>query len=201
MSSEAVRTKLLQKANWIISNLDRMNEVIRNETRKEFVNGEKFLYRGRRYSLKVVQVNDEIAPSLSFTHSRFIVQVPANVPEFDYPRVIRPLFLDFYHIKAEKAVRQRAGKYLRYFEEEPALIKIQGLKNKWGSCSKTNQLRFNWRIVLAKTSVLDYVIVHELCHMKHKNHSKAFWNELRKILPAYEERKEWLRVHGDLMKI
>ncbi|HII02663.1 TPA: M48 family metallopeptidase [Methanosarcinaceae archaeon] len=77
----------------------------------------------------------------------------------------------------------------------------QYLKNKWGNCSKTNQLRFNWRVVMAKMSIIDYVIVHELCHMKHKNHSKAFWNDVQKILPDYEERKEWLRVQRDLLKI
>lgn len=54
---------------------------------------------------------------------------------------------------------------------------------------------------MAKMSIIDYVIVHELCHMKHKNHSKAFWKEVQKVLPDYEERKEWLRVYGDLLKI
>ncbi|MDD2440207.1 MAG: SprT family zinc-dependent metalloprotease [Methanosarcinaceae archaeon] len=201
MSKEAVKTKLLQKADWIIRNLDRMNEIFRNETQKEFVSGEKFLYRGRRYRLKVVQVNELLEPTLTFSQSLFRVQIPAEVAESDYPELIRPLFLDFYHLKAEKLVQERVKKYLRYFEEEPTLIKVQTLKNKWGSCSKTNQLRFNWRIVLAKTSVFDYVVVHELCHMKYKNHSKAFWNELRKILPDYKKRKEWLRIYGDLLKL
>lgn len=201
MSREDVSANLQRKAAWIISNLDKMNEIIRNETRKEFVSGEKFPYKGRHYRLKVVQVNDEITPSLTFTHSKFIARVPANIPEFDYPRIIQPLFINFYHMKAEKVIRQRARKYLVYFEEKPSLIKIQPLKNKWGNCSKTNQLRFNWRVVMAKMSIIDYVIVHELCHMKHKNHSKAFWNDVQKILPDYEERKEWLRVHGDLLKI
>ena len=54
---------------------------------------------------------------------------------------------------------------------------------------------------MAKMSIIDYVVVHELCHTKYKDHSKAFWNEVQKILPDYEERKEWLRVNGDLLKI
>jgi predicted metal-dependent hydrolase len=54
---------------------------------------------------------------------------------------------------------------------------------------------------MAKISVIDYVIVHELCHIKNKNHSKAFWNDVQKILPDYEERKEWLRINGDFLKI
>lgn len=201
MSKEEVSANLQRKANWIITNLDKMNEVIRNETKKEFVSGEKFLYKGKRYRLKVTEVNEEIVPSLSFTHSKFIVQVPATVPEDDYPRIIQPLFIEFYHQKAEKILLQRARKYLVYFETKPSLIKVQPLKNKWGNCSKTNQLRFNWRVVMAKMSIIDYVVVHELCHTKFKDHSKAFWNEVQKILPDYEERKEWLRINGDLLRI
>lgn len=201
MSKDEVAANLQRKTNWIITNLDKMNEVIRNETRKEFVSGEKFLYKGKRYRLKVMQVNEEIVPFLSFTHSKFIAYVPASVPEFDYPRIIQPLFIDFYYQKADKTISQRARKYLVYFEAKPSLIKVQSLKNKWGNCSKTNQLRFNWRVVMAKMSIIDYVLVHELCHIEHKDHSKAFWNEVQKILPDFEERKEWLRINGDLLKI
>ena len=201
MSKEEVAANLRRKASWIITNLDKMNEVIRNETRKEFVSGEKFPYKGKHYRLKVVQVNEEIVPTLTFTHSKFIAHVPVSVPEFDYPRIIQPLFIGFYHEKAEKVLNQRARMYSKYFEEKPSLIKVRPLKNKWGNCSKTNQLRFNWRVVMAKMSIIDYVVVHELCHTKYKDHSKAFWNEVQKILADYEERKEWLRVHGDLLKI
>lgn len=95
-----------------------------------------------------------------------------------------------YHEKAEKVINKRTRKYLAYFEAKPSLIKVQTLKNKWGSCSKRNQLRFNWRGVMAKMSIVDYIIVHELCHIKYKDHPKAFWNEVPKILPDYEERKE-----------
>lgn len=201
ISKEDVAANLQRKSNWIITNLDKMNEVIKNETRKEFVSGEKFLYKGKHYRLKVIQVDEEIVPSLTFTHSKFIARVPENLSEFDYPRVIQPLFIGFYHEKAEKILNQRARKYLVYFESKPSLIKVQFLKNKWGNCSKTNQLRFNWRVVMAKMSIIDYVVIHELCHTKHKNHSKAFWNEVQKILPDYEEKKEWLRINGDLLKI
>lgn len=123
MSKDEVAANLQRKTNWIITNLDKMNEVIRNETRKEFVSGEKFLYKGKRYRLKVMQVNEEIVPFLSFTHSKFIAYVPASVPEFDYPRIIQPLFIDFYYQKTDKTISQRARKYLVYFEAKPRTAK------------------------------------------------------------------------------
>ena len=201
MSKEEVATNLKRKKKWIVNNLDKMNEVIRNETRKEFVSGEKFLYKGKHYRLKVAKVDEEIVPFLTFTHSKFIAHVPASVPEFDYPRIIQPLFIEFYHEKAEKIINQRTEKYLLYFEVKPSLLKIKSLKNKWGNCSARNQLRFNWRVAMAKMSIIDYIIVHELCHIKHKDHSKTFWNDIQKILSDYEERKEWLRINGDLLKV
>jgi predicted metal-dependent hydrolase len=201
ISKEEVAIHFKRKTKWIVNNLDKMNEVIRNETQKEFVSGEKFLYKGKHYRLKVIKIDEEVIPSLTFTHSKFVAHVPSSVPEFDYPRIIQPLFIDFYHEKAEKIIRQRASKYLVYFEVKPSVLKVQSLKNKWGNCSKTNQLRFNWRVIMAKMSIIDYVIVHELCHTKHKDHSKAFWSEVKKILPDYEERTEWLRIHGDLLKV
>jgi len=90
---------------------------------------------------------------------------------------------------------------MKHFKEVPSKIKVQSLKDKWGSCSPKNLIRFNWRIIMAKTSVLDYIVVHELCHMEHKNHSKPFWNEVKTILPDYKTSKGWLRTHGELLRI
>lgn len=98
-------------------------------------------------------------------------------------------------------INERMKRYLKYFDTEPSLVKVEDLKSKWGNCSRMNQLRFNWRIVMAKTSIIDYVIVHELCHLVHKNHSKEYWNLLKTLMPDYEKKKEWLRVNGKMLEM
>ena len=75
-------------------------------------------------------------------------------------------------------------------------ITIREQKTRWGSCSSEKNLNFNWKLILAPPEVLDYVVVHELCHLKEINHSKAFWDEVGKVMPEYETYKLWLKENG-----
>jgi predicted metal-dependent hydrolase len=70
-----------------------------------------------------------------------------------------------------------------------------------GTCTGKNNININWRLVFANTSIIDYVVVHELCHLKNKSHSKKFWKDIEKILPSYRESKEWLRTNGDMLNL
>ena len=72
-------------------------------------------------------------------------------------------------------------------------IRIKDVRSRWGSCSSKANLNFNWRLVLAPMEVLDYVVVHEMCHLKEMNHSKAFWDLVGEILPDYQKQREWLK--------
>jgi predicted metal-dependent hydrolase len=80
-----------------------------------------------------------------------------------------------------------------------AVVKEQKLR--WGSCTSMGIINLNWRLFLAPMRIIDYVIVHELAHLRYHNHSKDFWNLVRSIIPDYEERKEWLRVNGPTLII
>lgn len=200
MTKENIIKNLHRKEKWIINNLDKMSDILKNETNKEFVSGEKFLLRGRRYTLKVTKSKKDL-PSLDFKKSKFLAVVPSQFTEEQYATILRPLFVQFYKRKAEIIINERMKKYLKYFKTEPKNIVVTELKNKWGSCSKNNQIRYNWRIVLANTSVIDYIIVHELCHMVQKNHSDKYWKEVKRILLDYEKSKEWLRINGENLNI
>ena len=78
----------------------------------------------------------------------------------------------------------------------PREVGVRELSNRWASCSPNGNLAFHWKCMMAPQTIIDYIVVHELCHFHHLDHSNAFWNEVDKVLPAYGERKEWLRVHG-----
>ena len=91
---------------------------------------------------------------------------------------------------------KRCGELVRLTGGHYEKIMIRDQKTRWGSCSQTGTLSFNYRLMMAPPEVIDYVIVHELCHLTHMNHSKAFWNMVADILPDYTERKKWLKVHG-----
>ena len=106
--------------------------------------------------------------------------------------VLKKRFLNaakiYFPKRCEELVRRTGGHYEK--------ITVRNQKTRWGSCSQTGTLSFNYRLMMAPPEVIDYVIVHELCHLTHMNHSKAFWNKVAGILPDYAERKQWLKVHG-----
>ncbi len=201
MNQNDIETILYKKSKWIINKLDRITEITKYSSQKEFLSGEKFLLRGRKYRLTVERTDGETLPSLSFKQSKFHIEISKEIPESDYRMILKPLFIEFYKQKAEKTINNRVKKHLKYFKEKPKYVKIKEPKNKWGSCSAKNRISYNWRIIMAPTSIIDYVVVHELCHIAHKDHSKVFWNTMKSILPDYEERKDWLRLNGDVLKV
>ncbi len=80
-------------------------------------------------------------------------------------------------------------------------ISIRDQKTRWGSCSGRGNLSFNWRLILAPPEILDYVVVHELCHLTHMNHSKEFWELVGKVLPDYKDRRKWLKENGHTLRL
>lgn len=80
-------------------------------------------------------------------------------------------------------------------------VGVRDYRRQWGSCYRDRSVHFNWRIATAPMRIIDYVVVHELCHLRHHDHSKAFWKMLALCLPDYPERKEWLRVNGGLLSL
>jgi predicted metal-dependent hydrolase len=98
----------------------------------------------------------------------------------------------FYRSQAREHVERLVASYASCIDGEPGKIYIRNQTTKWGSCSGKDNLNFNWRLVMAPPAVLEYVVVHELVHLEHRNHSEAFWNRLEELLPSYEEQKTWL---------
>jgi predicted metal-dependent hydrolase len=101
-----------------------------------------------------------------------------------------------YRDKARNRISNRIDDYAPKLGVSPASLMIKDQEKRWASCTSTNGLIFNWRSILAPAPVLDYIIVHELCHLLEKSHSKRFWALVRSILPEYELRERWLRENG-----
>lgn len=113
---------------------------------------------------------------------------------------IKPLTIEEIHELANQAL-EVIPKRVAYFAEILGVtygrITIRNQKSRWGSCSSKGNLNFNCLLMLMPPEVLDYVVVHELCHRKEMNHSPQFWAEVRKVLPDYEKQKLWLKEHGN----
>lgn len=98
--------------------------------------------------------------------------------------------------RAKSVLAQRTAYFARQVGVTYGRITVRDQKTRWGSCSQTGNLNFNFRLILAPSEVLDYVVVHELCHRRQMNHSTQFWQEVAQVLPDYRERKVWLTENG-----
>ncbi len=101
-----------------------------------------------------------------------------------------------YKNAARQIFTERAAHYLPLTGGSYTSITIRDQRTRWGSCSSRGTLSFNYRLVFAPPKVLDYVVVHELCHLTHMNHSKDFWGLVERVMPDYQTYKTWLREHG-----
>ena len=97
---------------------------------------------------------------------------------------------------AKEKIRSRVAFFAERVGVDYGKITIKDTKSRWGSCSYQGNLNFCWRLILAPDEVLDYIVVHELCHRLEMNHSERFWAEVGQVLPEYEKSKEWLKENG-----
>ena len=107
--------------------------------------------------------------------------------------------------KHKKYARKIFESRVQYFHQftggNYTSITIRDQKTRWGSCSGRGTLSFNWRLILAPPEILDYVVVHELCHLTHMNHSKEFWNLVESVIPDYKIRRKWLKENGHTLRL
>ena len=102
----------------------------------------------------------------------------------------------WYREHALQRLRQKADRYAPLLEVSPSSISVKYFKARWGSCSVGGDITFNWRIIMAPHRIVDYVVVHELAHLRQHNHSSEFWKCVGAVIPEYRECREWLKNHG-----
>jgi hypothetical protein len=176
---------------WIYRNLAEWRDLNASAVVREWVNGESFLYLGCNYRLSLV--SGQTAP-LKLKDGRFCLQ--RELVEAGGPAAASRAFIQFYREKGLARITTRVNSLAAKTGVVPGAIKVRGLGYRWASCTRNSDLAFHWKCMMAPPKVLDYIILHELCHIHHRNHTDAFWNEVDKVMPDYQERKEWLRRHG-----
>ena len=176
-----------ERESWIIKKFSEKERSIK-EAEKAFTPGEKFLYLGESYPLEIGGTNDKGLP-LKLSFGKFIL-------DKDYLKEARDVFIHWYKREAKERIEERVNYFSKRLQLFPKGLKITSAKYRWGSCSRDSRLSFSWRIMMAPLSVIDYVLIHELVHIKEKNHSKRFWTYLETILPDYREHRLWLKENG-----
>ncbi|MCK5096428.1 MAG: M48 family metallopeptidase [Candidatus Pacebacteria bacterium] len=172
-------------ADWIEK---RKKEINKKQVRtKKFVDGEEFLFLGEKYVLFRTLQGPSLGRARSVVLEGGVLYLPESI---DDPK---SAFEKWYKKKAKEYITRRVKEFARENNFEYNNIRITSARTRWGSCSGKKNLSFSWRLILAPQKVVDYVIVHELAHLRHMNHSKLFWHQVEQLCPAYKEYKRWLR--------
>ncbi|MCX5579640.1 M48 family metallopeptidase [Kaistia terrae] len=188
---EEVREAVADRALWVHRSLAEWEDLNSSRRLRPLVQGQGFAYLGRSYRLKFVA--DADVP-LRLKNGRWELSEAFVATEGE--PAARKAFRDFYIAKGFPIFTERVHNLAPLVGVEPGGIAVKELGYHWASCGEGGTLNFHWKAMMAPQTVIDYLVVHELCHLRHRDHSDAFWNEVDKVLPLYRERKEWLRVNG-----
>jgi predicted metal-dependent hydrolase len=137
-----------------------------------------------------------IKPSLSVTSERLVLIMPHDYNDQKIKEKGTHLIKNWYKKRGLKVITERVDRYAQRLGVRYQDIRLKSVTTRWGSCSRRGNLNFNWRILMAPSSVANYVIIHEACHLVHLNHSKRFWNEVARLDPEYKQHRRWLKEHG-----
>lgn len=191
MTPEQVDETVFAKRMWIYRNLAEWRDLNANRVVREWVNGESFLYLGSSYRLSLVDEQDE---PLKLKDGHFCLL--RSVIETGGRAAALRAFEAFYAAKGQSRLEARVAHFAPRVGVDPGTVRIKDLGYRWASCLEKGDIHFHWKCLMAPQTVIDYIVIHELCHLRHRDHSDAFWNEVDKILPDWHERREWLRLRG-----
>ena len=193
LSQQEIDDLIANKSNWIRQKLI-LQQSVPVSTPKQFVSGESFTYLGRNYRLKVL--TGDLQP---VKLKQGYLQVTVPVEQKSDQALIRKLLQDWYLDRASEKLEQKTVKYAQQIGVQPSKIRVREYKSRWGSCSVRGEVSYNWRIIISPNPVVDYVVVHELSHLIHHNHSKQYWNQVRSIVPDYQSKRDWLKTNAGLL--
>lgn len=186
LSDDEIKEVLKSKEYQIFKNLAEWEQLNEKRTNREYVNGQSFLYLGRNYRLNI---SLDASPKLTLKNGYFLLHETQKVKA-------KELFIEFYKEKLNEKITPIIDRYKNQLGVSPNEVKIMELQNRWASCSNKGNVNFHWKCAMAPIDVISYIVVHELAHLIHPNHTTAFWNEIDKVYPNYDKQVQWLKLNG-----
>ena len=195
LGDERAAAILQQKRPWIRSKVADLQGIPPQKT-KELVSGESFPFLGRNYRLKV-EDGHQVGVCLSGGYLKATIR-PSEQGDQRQQRIKQ--YLDsWYKDRATERLIDKTDRYAKEIGVSPSGISVRNFKSRWGSCDSRGQLVFNWNIIKAPHAVADYVVVHELCHLLHPNHSSDFWSFVERFVSAYQQHRVLLNQQGSAL--
>ncbi|TCZ76678.1 M48 family peptidase [Paenibacillus albiflavus] len=177
-SEDVVMSAVKQQGHKILKQLQEIAKARETSPTKEYQDQGKFLHLGKYYFLhELIETKDLNEDELKLRLKKF------------------------YFASCKRVVGERIQIYQQQLKVKPKSIEIVESRTKWGSCSSDKHLTFNYRLAMAPIEVIDYVIIHELCHLTHMNHDRSFWRRVGSVMPDYKDKEEFLARYGQAMTL
>jgi len=183
---------LLQKSRWILRHLTAEKPVQMPLFKPAPGHGDSLPYLGNTIELAVIAEAGKHTTA-RFTDGRLVIALTSGVKT-------APVLEAWYRMQARRVFTQKADAFKAIMGLSYKAILIRGQKTRWGSCSPSGNIALNWKLMMAPAEVVDYVIIHELAHRKHMNHSKKFWDMVEHYCPNWKKHRRWLTLHQDELK-
>jgi len=185
LSKDKINEFVKSKEKWIAKHTERISN--NYSIKKQFkLNFEDYiLVKGENNQIKSIKNN--IA---QYNEAKKVFYIPQTAKE----NQIKEIIIELYKKIADKHINERISYFKTKMNVEPEKIGITSAKTRWGSCSGKNSINFSWKLIMADNKTIDYVIIHELAHIKQHNHSPKFWSIVEDIMPDYKKQKEKLKI-------
>lgn len=196
LTKREIEEYLWQKREWIRQRKREVREQAALYPPKQWKDGDVFYYLGKPYRL--ILREDRSLDEIRFCQEKetLVIESPDLSEE-----TVRCTVLYWYRQEAKEVLPQRVRYYNQMLHLPVKSVTVKEQKKRWGSCSSLGNLNLNWKLIMAPVAILDYVVVHELCHFYEMNHSPAFWGKVEEILPDYKARRKWLREQEGMFRL
>lgn len=192
---------LKEKESWIDKHMQEFERLAEKFPDKKLAPSETFPFLGEMLILRFVPT---LISQVFFSRQQNYLQL--HMPQELWNRLTEeemqkffPKLLKFYQREAEKTIQQRIDIWSERMQLFPKALRFRNQKTRWGSCTSKGSIQINWRLIGAPLEVIDYILIHELAHLKHMNHSEAFWNLVEQYCPSYKQSENWLKENHGLL--
>ncbi len=185
MRMDQILSILHEKRNWVWKKQTEMRKKKLSRPQKKYRAGERFLFIGKEYPLEIIQ---ESSSPLLLKKSFLLGD--------KYILNAQQAFEKWYREQAKKILSEKVFLCAERAGVSFGAVKITGAKKRWGSCTSEGNINFSWRLILAPEHIIDYVVAHEVSHLKEMNHSPRFWRVVSHLYPEYKKSKQWLCKNG-----
>ena len=191
---------LEEKTPWIAKQWAKVEKQSKLRPKPKYLDGDTFYYFGEPLTLQLIPsyLNK---PIVRVHDDKMQISVYRYISKSEGVKMIKKAIQEFYKNKASETIHDRLEYFNQHYQFHYNRVTFRNQKTRWGSCSGKKNLNFNWRLIMAPIQIIDYVVVHEMCHLKQMNHSKKYWELVAQRIPNYKETRKWLRKNQFLLKI